>query len=234
MLESLFKKAEPLVPSINGRLELPEEFDYKSAEHLKIITRQIERFTTALEDLQSIDRKIYIAGGTCLSAYIGTCIFSITWLSILSSAVSGWYLKAHFEKYPQYHEALEDLIKTYEWAMGKDTGKHWYKFPLPQIQELIETLGPWVTSNRIHTWKDTDLTTTSLFNSVPSPRKDISEAFHKRLAEFAAGKQAKGWNFSLYGEDGMGIKARWELLCTKFTSDVVDAAANLCFNHKLV
>jgi hypothetical protein len=228
-----FSRKLPVPTVVNGRVQLPDEpFNYHLGAHLELITLQVTRFNTALNNLQAIDRGIFIGGALCFSAYIGQYLFPLAWLSCAGSAICAYNFALRAQSYTQYREAQEDLINIYAWAMGKDTGNHWYKLPLEQIQVLIRTLGPWVSSETIHTWKDEDLKPGLVAGITSSRRQDVPEEFETLLTRLAVGTQATNWSFRLYGENGMGMEDLWKLFRATLTSKAADAAANLCLNNK--
>ncbi|MDI9818995.1 MULTISPECIES: hypothetical protein [unclassified Legionella] len=183
------------------RVELADApFNYQNSAHLEIIGKRLARFKQAQMALYAADIKIVsgILMGTVfwLSSYI---VPSVT-MAIAGFSYAFYHMGRHAEVARNYREALDDLIQVYNWSMGKDTGNHWYKLGVGNIQSLILTLGPWVAKETIYTWKDADLEPASAMSFAK--RKEPSNAVKIKLAQFAAGEQTANWLFHIYGEAG--------------------------------
>ncbi|WP_419419805.1 hypothetical protein ACNVED_00435 [Legionella sp. D16C41] len=215
-------------PGQSSHLSLPREaFNYKNPIHLEIIEKQISQFKEAADTLKAIDYNIFLGVIVGSSCYFGSYIFPLVTFSI-----AGFSLAAHAHAkrpiaYEKYRQALDELVATYEWSMGKNTGDHWYKLAVGPLQNLILTLGPCVAPEIIHTWTADDLKPNSLNpkNFFSTRRTDISEEFEKQLAKFAAGTQVSEMTYRIYGQHG--FDDLWQTLKTTVANQVNNVARNV-------
>lgn len=196
-------------------------FNHKDPLHLELIQEKINSFSQALARLQALDRNIVMGAAIGTGCYIGSYVFPLVLVSIAGACLATWNTAMREQVLSAYRKALHDLIEVYQWSMGKDTGNHWEKLAVKVLQDLILVLGPWVSSDSIHTWTNADLKPSLL--SFCSRRKDIPEAFEMQLIQFAAGTQTTSWEFRLYGEHG--IEHLCEVVQMKVTSQMNDLLA---------
>lgn len=197
------------------------EFNHNDPLHLELIQEKINTFSQALSRLQALDRNIVMGVAISSGCYIGSYVFPLVLVSIAGACLATWNAAMREQVSSAYRKVLRDLIEVYQWSMGKDTGNHREKLAVKTLQDLIRVLGPWVSSDSIHTWTNADLKPSLL--SFCSRRKDIPEAFEMQLIQFAAGTQARSWEFRLYGEHGM--EHLYEVMQMKVTSQMNDLLA---------
>ncbi|MGQ3889632.1 hypothetical protein ACQUW5_11430 [Legionella sp. CNM-1927-20] len=219
-------------PMQSSQLSLPREaFNYKNSAHLEIIEKQISRFKESADALKALDYNIFLGVIVGSSCYFGSYLFPVVTISIASFSLAA---HAHAKRpiaYEKYRQALDDLINTYNWSMGKNTGNHWHKLAIKTLQDLILTLGPCVAPEVIHTWTADDLKPNSLNpkNFFSGRRNDITEEFEKQLARFAAGTQVSELTYRIYGQHG--LNDLWQTLKTTVASQVNNAALKI-FNYQ--
>lgn len=218
-MSGLFSAGKPAVKTTITHIIPNETFNHKNTQHLDLIQEQISRFSEALVALQTLDRNIVMGAVIGTGCYIGSYVFPLVLVSIAGACYASWNAARREQVSVQYREALSQLITVYQWSMGKDTGHHWDKLAVKTLQDLILTLGPWVSSSTIHTWTNADLKPAML--SFSTRRNEISELFEMQLTQFAAGTQATHWEFRLYSEHGM------EHLYDAVQSSVASQANNL-------
>ena len=103
-----------------------------------------------------------------------------------------------------YSQALKNLIAAYQWAMGAETGNHWEKLAVPEMQQLITTLGPWVTTSTLCTWRSDDLKPRLTLNPFGSNRRnELSVDFEAKLNQLQTGAHQTNWSFKIYGEESL-------------------------------
>ncbi|MGQ3891765.1 hypothetical protein [Legionella sp. CNM-4043-24] len=173
-------------------------FNYKDATHLRVVSDSINQFTSKLNALMYIDYRIAMAAAISGIAYVGAYIFPLVLVSIAAASIASYNLGIRGPIHLEYRDALNELIKVYQWTMTAGSANYWYKLAVPQLQDLISTLGPWVTAKTIATWTHDDLRPARL--SLESRRSDIPVDFENRLTSLAAGEQMKNLPYRLYGE----------------------------------
>lgn len=197
-----FSTPKPIVDTPEKTGRIPDvTFDYKNSEHLDLVKEKMSQFSKLLHELQAIDYKIFMGAAISTGCYIGAYLFPLTLFSIGGACMASWNAAKREVVSAQYRDALNDLIEVYKWSMGKDSGYHWEKLAVNTLQDLILTLGPWVSNKTIHTWANTDLKPTML--SFSRRRSDIPEELERQLTQFAANMQAAQWAYRLYGEHGV-------------------------------
>ncbi|KTD52039.1 hypothetical protein Lqui_0883 [Legionella quinlivanii] len=140
-----------------GRFIKPEHaFSASSEADRKILTELTDKFKKRLEEYHSAN----VLGVTLLSATVGLYIFSYLFIPVFLSLFAGigatYEFKSIGEREILYKQARADLIEAYEWAMGKDTGDHCNKMNCDEVRNLIFTLGNYVPSATIITWKNAE------------------------------------------------------------------------------
>ncbi|MDX1836136.1 hypothetical protein DIZ81_03110 [Legionella taurinensis] len=184
-----------------GRFVKPDsDFDYQSSIHIKIVNQQVERFSKALADLQAVDAHILVGTGAAVFSWLTCGFLPLVTVGMVASAYAGYCAHSRKEYASDYKEALEDLIAVYQWAMGKNSDKMWYKLGTRELQNLIVTLGPWVNTDTIHTWRKEDMQPSTLAKLTTSRRTDISEETERQLLRLAEGVHMNSAQFRLYGE----------------------------------
>lgn len=183
----------------SDQTDLSVTFNYKDEKDLKTIQDKINKFNQALYDIQWIDKAIVIGAVGVGVGYVGSYVFPLTLAVIIPSAlVAGHYHGARPAFNKQYFEALQELIDVYDWSMKKGSCDYWYKLGTPVLQDLILTLGPWVTSKTIHTWEDSDLEP----GRVCKRKQEITAVFKHQLIQFQSDVQSARLAFRLYGNEG--------------------------------
>lgn len=189
-----------LKPVFIARIELPHPpFDYQNEDHHYLIGQRIARFKQAQSALFELDRYVAIALGIGAFCWVGAYLLPLVTLSIIGFCFATYALVHRSELFRQYKEIHDDLIETFQWSMGDKTGNHWYKLGEESIQELIETLGPWVNAETICTWQPQDLVSSNRLSFAR--RNELAENFKMKLIYFSQGKQTENWGFHLYGEN---------------------------------
>ena len=217
-----FSANKPAVEKAEKASVVPDVvFDYKSNQHMEFIKDKISQFSKVLSELQAIDYKIFMGVAISSGCYIGTYLFPLTLFSIGGACMASWNIAKREQVSAQYRDTLNSLIAVYKWSMGKDTGHHWEKLAVKTLQDLILTLGPWVSNATIHTWNNTDLKPTIL--SFSSRRSDIPEEFERQLNQFAANTQTAHWAYRVYGEHG--VDKLLDAMQTNITAQVNDLVA---------
>lgn len=226
------KAATP--PVTTCHLQIPNTlFNYTIPSHLELIDVHVAKFNTSLHALQQLDCNILISLAIGSACYVGTYILPLVSLTIVGFCMATHYYAKRTEAYKQYRNALTELIKVYQWSMGKETGEHWHKLAVPNLQQLIITLGPWVSKETIYTWSLQDLkpASLSLGSLMGHRRSDLTESFEQTLHRLATGTQAADYLYRLYGEygiedilDTLRVKAATQL--TRLASKVFTSAQN--------
>lgn len=175
-------------------------FDYQSNTHLHIVNQQVERFSKALADLQAVDDHILIGTGIAVSSWLTCGFLPLVTVGMVVSAYVGYCSHTRTEYASRYKEALEDLIAVYQWSMGKNTDNMWYKLGQKDLQNLIVTLGPWVNTETIFTWRKDDLQPSTLAKLTTGRRTDIPEETERQLLRLEEGLHMSSVKFRLYGE----------------------------------
>lgn len=215
--------SKPAVDQVEKKNVVPEvAFDYKNSQHLELIQDKINQFSNDLLALQAIDYKIFMGAAIGTGCYFGSYIFPLVLFSIAGACMASWNGAKREQVSAQYHDSLHSLIAIYQWSMGKDTGKHWEKLAVDTLQNLIRTLGPWVSNKTIHTWSTADLKP-GMLSFGANRRADIPQKFEEQLMQFAANTQTAHWAYRLYGEEGIG--KLYEVMQTNITSQVNDLVA---------
>lgn len=211
MLARFFSKT-PLTSNslhLSSGEQLPDKFNHENSNHLEIIAKKTAIFKQAQTALRNSDTYAFWSTVFSGGSYIASYVFPLVWFSLLSGIYTGYNIGARDKLNQHYKAVFDDLIKVYIWCMGKDTGLHWNKFLIPELQELILTLGPWVSKDTICTWEGSDLQQ-SKYVILSEERNDLPEDFKAQLKYLSTGAQATAWNFPVYGENG--IKNFKELL----------------------
>ncbi|QRN02466.1 hypothetical protein GH742_00445 [Legionella sp. MW5194] len=192
-------------PTVSGqqtdRFVKPDsDFDYQSTTHIKIVNQQVERFSKALADLQTVDAHILAGTGVAVVSWLTCGFLPLVTVGMVASTYVGYCAHSRKEYASDYKKALEDLIAVYQWAMGKNSDKMWYKLGTPELQNLIVTLGPWVNTDTIHTWRKEDLQPSTLAKFTTGRRTDVSEETERQLLRLSEGIHMNSAQFRLYGE----------------------------------
>ncbi|KTC86918.1 hypothetical protein [Legionella brunensis] len=198
---SYFFNSPPTPPQ--QKLDSSVTFDYRNTEHIDIIKNRIARFKQAQAAIYSFDNKIISGLAVGTVCWAGASIPLPFTPTITISLASFSYASYQLGRRPDsgllepYREALTDLIEVYKWSMHGKTNT-WYKLGVPQIQDLILTLGPWVPTETIAIWEEKDLEPGRFSSRGLEPTKE----FKDKLNELAAGAHTKSIWFSVYGENG--------------------------------
>lgn len=189
-------------PLITVANQIPStNFNYQSPAHLEIINKKIERFKQTQDALIVADNNMVIGllvGSTC---WVSSYIFPTVSLSIAGFCFATLNATQRKEHFKLYKEALNDLIAIYQWSMGRETGNHWYKIALNDIQNLITTLGPWVSKKTLCTWDADALKPGKVAGLTSNRRNEIPEEFEEKLHRLMSETQISNWRYQLYGEN---------------------------------
>ncbi|KTD45961.1 hypothetical protein Lrub_2758 [Legionella rubrilucens] len=176
------------------------DFDYQSSTHINIVNQQVARFSKALADLQTVDAHILVGTGAAVVSWLTCGFLPLATVGMVASVYVGYCARSRKEYANDYKKALDDLIAVYQWAMGKNSDKMWYKLGQKDLQNLIVTLGPWVNTDTIHTWRKEDLQPSTLAKLTTGRRAEISEETERQLLRLAEGVHMNSTQFRLYGE----------------------------------
>ncbi|CDZ76083.1 hypothetical protein BN59_00347 [Legionella massiliensis] len=199
-------------------------FSSADESHIAIINARIARFQEALGAIQAVDKGI-ISGLTLASIgwttnYIPLLPFTMT-VAMLGCGIAGYSIGRRSFCFQKYKEALDDLKEAYQWAMGQRTDDYWYAIRHKNIQQMILTLGPWVSKETIATWQEADLQPGYIPETVRNSTRlmrhaeELNPEFKGKLTDFASGKQTSNPLYRFYGETGIGdfaehLQRYWE------------------------
>ena len=208
-----------------ARVNLPRDtsaklkpFSSAKPEHLEIIDARVARFNETLLAIQTVDAGIRLGlklAGTILGLYVPLIhqIIPFTFSINLALAIIGWsivfYGLARRFDY-KYFQALDDLKEAYRWAMGTKTDDYWFSLREKSIQDMILSLGPWVTETTIHTWTPDDLVEESMLPKMVREAgggrkvKELTPEFKEQLADLTTGVHTSTSLYRIYGETGIG------------------------------
>lgn len=172
-----------------------KKFDCHNKEHLRTLETKINQFNCSLEALKNVDMQILkgiIVGSSC---WIGSYLLPTATLSTAGFCWATHHFTKRQELFIQYKESLSELCRTYDWCMKQDN--LWHCLRTNTVQNLILTLGPWVSVDTIKRWKEADRAT-RLFGS-----DGLTQTFQRQLEYFEQGKHCDNWAYSLYSMDGV-------------------------------
>lgn len=180
---------------------LETDFDYSDPKHLKLVTETTGRFRAHLESIQKEDMEIL--GSVAIAAICMTGSSTLPFAFLLS--LVAFSMQAHaFQELGKrecyyddhYRHALNDCIQVYRWAMSTDSGQTRAKLRIPELQNLISTLGPYLPPEELVVWKEEDMKAGrerfTWYDELPM-------AFVARLLELEKPQRLTGLPYRLYG-----------------------------------
>ncbi|WP_133140593.1 hypothetical protein [Legionella genomosp. 1] len=211
---------------ILSRFTKPDHaFSASSEADRKILTELTDKFKKRLEEYHSANVLGVILLSATVGLYISSYLFIPVFLSLFAGMGAGYELKSIGERERLYKQARADLLDAYQWAMGEDTGDHCNKMNCDEVRELIFTLGNYVPSATIITWKNAEprgtglgaiaaavSAVTSVFTTTAEPDEQ-----QKKLQDFlvylAQNRHVDTLAYQIYGVDAKGIgKLAWEAI----------------------